>query len=51
MPLLPVLTVIFTVAKITGYLDWPWWQVFSPMWGGFLLLWLLLFIKELTNKK
>jgi len=28
-----ILTIIFVVAKITGYLDWDWWVVFSPLWG------------------
>jgi hypothetical protein len=27
---LNVLTVIFVIAKITGYIDWSWWLVFAP---------------------
>jgi ABC-type polysaccharide/polyol phosphate export permease len=27
-----LLTVIFVIAKILGYLTWSWWWVFSPIW-------------------
>lgn len=26
-----VLTVIFVIAKITGFIDWSWWLVFLPV--------------------
>jgi hypothetical protein len=32
--LIPLLTVIFVIAKITGHLAWSWWWVFSPLWIG-----------------
>lgn len=32
MGLVGVLTVIFVVAKLGGYLDWSWWIVFSPVY-------------------
>ena len=41
MGLLEVLTLIFVVCKLTGYVAWSWWLVFSPMYlyvlffGGF----------------
>ncbi|MGM0124873.1 hypothetical protein IGI37_002267 [Enterococcus sp. AZ194] len=25
-----ILTIIFVIAKITGYINWSWWLVFSP---------------------
>lgn len=25
------LTIIFVIAKITGYITWSWWLVFSPV--------------------
>ena len=25
-----LLTIIFVVLKLTGTIDWTWWQVFSP---------------------
>lgn len=32
-----ILTIIFAIAKITGYVTWSWWIVFSPIWGSLLL--------------
>mgnify|MGYP001355580102 CR=1 FL=1 len=29
-----ILTIIFVIAKITGYVDWSWWLVFSPTFIG-----------------
>lgn len=26
------LTVAFIVLKLTGYIDWSWWWVWSPVW-------------------
>lgn len=34
MSLISVLTVLFVVAKIGGFIDWSWWLVFAPLWGG-----------------
>ena len=28
--ILNILTVIFVIAKITGYIDWSWWLVLAP---------------------
>ena len=25
-----ILTIIFVIAKVTGYVDWSWWLVFLP---------------------
>ena len=30
MNLINILTVVFVIAKITGYIDWSWWLVFAP---------------------
>lgn len=27
-----LLTVAFVVLKLTGYIDWSWWWVISPIW-------------------
>jgi hypothetical protein len=27
-----VLTVVFFISKIMGYIDWSWWWVFAPLW-------------------
>ena len=53
-----LLGVAFVVLKLTGYIDWSWWWVTAPFWGGFaLLLGVLLiiftvaFILEILKKK
>jgi hypothetical protein len=30
--LVTLLTLAFFIAKITGYITWSWWWVFSPIW-------------------
>lgn len=37
---LSALTLIFVTLKLTGYIDWSWWWVLAPMWGGLALLFL-----------
>lgn len=29
--ILSILTIIFVIAKITGFLNWSWWLVFAPL--------------------
>jgi hypothetical protein len=29
-----LLSIVFFVAKITGYINWSWWLVFAPLWAG-----------------
>jgi hypothetical protein len=29
------LTILFVGLKMTGYIDWDWWLVTSPLWGMF----------------
>lgn len=35
--LLTVLFLIFMVLKLTGHIDWSWWWVTVPLWGGLAL--------------
>ena len=28
-----LLTILFIGLKLTGYIDWSWWWVLSPLWG------------------
>ena len=28
-----ILTIVFMVLKLTGYIDWSWWWVTCPVWG------------------
>jgi hypothetical protein len=34
---LGLLGVVFVTLKLTGYIDWSWWYVTMPFWGGFAL--------------
>lgn len=33
-----MLTILFIGLKLTGYIDWSWWWVLSPIWISLLLL-------------
>jgi len=30
--LVPTLTLMFVILRLSGYIDWSWWWVFSPFW-------------------
>jgi hypothetical protein len=48
-----LLTIVFIVLKLTGYIDWSWWWVLSPLWVGLALLvlvFLILFLFTLIKK-
>ena len=32
-----VLFVVFLVLQLCGYIDWSWWWVTAPLWGGSIL--------------
>lgn len=32
-----LLGIVFIVLKLTGFIDWEWWIVLSPIWGSALL--------------
>lgn len=32
---LGMLGVLFVGLKLTGFIDWSWWWVTLPLWGGF----------------
>ena len=34
---LGLLTIVFITLKLTGYINWSWWWVLAPLWGGFAL--------------
>lgn len=45
------LTVLFTGLKLTNFIDWSWWMVTSPLWGGFIFYIVLSFtIAALESK-
>lgn len=35
---LGLLGVVFVTLKLTGFIDWSWWWVTLPFWGGFALI-------------
>lgn len=35
---LGLLGVLFVALKLTGFIDWSWWYVTMPFWGGFAIL-------------
>jgi hypothetical protein len=37
MSILGLLGVAFVILKLTNYIDWSWWWVTVPFWGGFAL--------------
>lgn len=39
---LGLLGVLFVGLKLTGYIDWSWWWVTAPFWGGLALVGIVL---------
>ena len=39
-----LLTVAFTVLKLTGHIDWSWWWVTSPSWIPVALVLVVVFV-------
>ena len=39
-----LLGVAFVVLKLTGYIDWSWWLVTLPFWGGIAFIGLIFLI-------
>jgi len=33
-----MLGIVFVTLKLTGYINWSWWYVTMPFWGGFALV-------------
>ena len=33
-----MLGILFVALKLLGYIDWSWWWVTAPFWGGFALV-------------
>ena len=41
--------IIFLILKLTGNIDWSWWWVTAPLWGGFAIF-IIIIIVALTIK-
>ena len=39
-----LLGVVFVALKLTGHINWSWWWVTAPFWGGFALAGAILLI-------
>lgn len=33
-----LICILFVGLKLTGFIDWSWWWVTAPIWGGFVAL-------------
>jgi hypothetical protein len=44
------LTLLFIGLKLTNYIDWSWWLVLSPFWGGIVFIVIAAFISVLTER-
>lgn len=47
--LVGLLTIVFTVLKLTRVITWSWWWVLSPMWISILLIIVVLIIGMLLD--
>ena len=53
MGFLGLLTIVFITLKLTGFINWPWWWVLAPLWGGLALvvgIFIVVFIVVFTFK-
>lgn len=41
---LGLLGVLFVGLKLTGYIDWSWWWVTAPFWGGLAVVGVILIV-------
>ena len=41
-----LLTIVFIILKLCGFITWSWWWVLSPLWIS-AILWVILVIVEL----
>lgn len=46
-----LLTLVFVTLKLIGYIDWSWWLVLLPAYGGFVVLFILIILLALLGDK
>ena len=39
-----LLTIVFITLKLTGFIDWSWWWVISPIWISILFILFILIV-------
>lgn len=47
---LGLMFLIFMTLKLTNVIDWSWWWVTAPLWGGFALLFLIIILVYIFKK-
>lgn len=45
-----LLGVLFVGLKLAGVIDWSWWWVTAPFWGGFALVFLLAVVVAMLRR-
>ena len=45
-----MLAIVFIALKLTGFIDWPWLLVLSPIWGVWLLVIVLAIIAAVISE-
>lgn len=45
-----ILAIVFIALKLTGFIDWPWLLVLSPIWGFWLLVIVLAIIAVVVSE-
>lgn len=45
-----LLTIVFIACKLTGFIDWPWLLVLSPIWGFWLLVVVLAIVAAVASE-
>ena len=47
-----LLAIVFITLKLTGYIDWSWWWVLSPLWIPFaVVMTIIVLLAMFTNGK
>lgn len=44
-----LLTIVFITLKLTGYINWSWWWVLSPIWITLIIVMILLLVYFLVK--
>lgn len=44
-----LLAIVFIVLKLTHVIDWSWWWVLAPLWGGLALIFIAVGTVALTS--
>ena len=45
-----LLTIVFITLKLTGYIDWSWWWVLSPVWIGLCITILIVIVIAIITR-